>query len=92
MRRLRQETRSTREKGGVFQQAMVGKEDKVTQVLTDAVVVAFADEEAAQPLFTHVCFKGHGKAPFPRKGESTGVEIGAEHLDRWPDFVASCLF
>ncbi len=67
---------------------MTGEEHDVPQLALDAVVLAVADEEAAQPLFGDISFDRNGVAPFSRNGEGTGIHVGAEKLDLGTELVA----
>src|SRR5262249_32652503 len=71
--------------------AVACKQHDVAQFLADTVLIAFAREVTAQALLADVRFDGGWKTPLPRRGKRTRVEIGAEHLDLRPDFVA-CRF
>ena len=61
---------------------MHGEQHRIAHLLPHPIVVAVADEQAAQPLLADVGLDGQRKTAFARGSERARIEIGAEHLDR----------
>ncbi len=66
----------------VFEQIVDGEQDYIAELLADAVMIALAREETAQPLLVDVGFDGKRISSLARRSERPRIEIGAEYLDR----------
>ncbi len=65
----------------VLEQTVPGEQHDVAQLARDAVVIAFAAEEATEAIVRHVGFDGERIAALAADRQRGLVEIGGEHLD-----------
>jgi len=75
----------------ILEQVVHREQHQIANLLPHLVMIAFAREEAAQAFLAHVGLDGGRIAALARRRERPGIEIGAEHLNRWPQRVARCL-
>ena len=67
--------------GRVLEQVVVREQDRLAQLVGDAVAARFLAEKALEPLGRHVSLDGARIEAHPRDGERLVVDVGGEDLD-----------
>src|SRR5215471_18658862 len=78
--------------GGIAQNAVLSKDDKVAHLAFDEIVIAFSREELAQSFFGDVGLDGYRITSFARGRQGSGIEVRREQLESGAVILASCFF